>query len=94
MKLYLVSRTDVVDYDQYDSMVVVAPSEEEARNFGPRGDIVYVDGKWIDKATRKEEDTRFFDWAEDPESLTVEMVGAARPDLEAGHVVCASFNAG
>jgi hypothetical protein len=31
MKVYLVSRTDRVDYDEYDSWVVVAENEERAK---------------------------------------------------------------
>lgn len=30
MKIYLVERTDSVDYDEYDSFVVVAENEEKA----------------------------------------------------------------
>ena len=32
MKIYLVKRTDDVDYDEYDSWVVVAHDPEEAKN--------------------------------------------------------------
>ncbi len=31
MKLWLVSRTDPIGYDEYDSMVVAAETEEEAQ---------------------------------------------------------------
>lgn len=31
MKLYLLSRTDDIDYDQYDAILVRAKNEEEAR---------------------------------------------------------------
>lgn len=32
MELYLLSRIDEVDYDEYDSAVVAAESEEESKN--------------------------------------------------------------
>lgn len=41
MKLYLVYRTDRVDYDEHDSFVVAANSEENALNFSPYGDNNY-----------------------------------------------------
>ena len=33
MKIYHLSRVDEVDYDEYDAFVVIASSEDEARNF-------------------------------------------------------------
>ena len=35
MKLYLVSRTDRVDYDEFDSFVVAAKNEEDALSCSP-----------------------------------------------------------
>lgn len=35
MKLYLVARTDDVGYDEYDSFVCAAQSEDGARNMTP-----------------------------------------------------------
>lgn len=31
MKIYLVERTDIINYDEYDSWVVVAKNKEEAK---------------------------------------------------------------
>lgn len=44
-KLYLLSRQDRVEYDQYDSAVVCANSEEEARHVKV-GDIGRY-GSWV-----------------------------------------------
>lgn len=41
MKLYLISRTDRVDYDEHDSFVVAANNEESALGFSPYGDNDY-----------------------------------------------------
>jgi hypothetical protein len=38
MKLYLLTQTDNRGYDTFDSCVVCAPGEEEAREIHPRGD--------------------------------------------------------
>jgi len=38
MNIYLIDQDVVYGYDTYDSAVVAAESEEEARNIHPRGD--------------------------------------------------------
>lgn len=91
MKLFLVRRTDRVGYDEFDSMVVAASDEAEARNIHP----LDADYAWTGKAWqrsspvygRSDDDT----WAA-PETLTVEHIGAANEGTKG--VVCASFNAG
>jgi len=35
LNLYLIERTDTIDYDQYKSAVVAATSEDDARNIHP-----------------------------------------------------------
>jgi hypothetical protein len=78
MKLYLLSRTDRVDYDEYDSFVVAAESEEEALKWFPRGNKSatneYYDG-WVSK-----------------EDLKIECIGESNSSVE--KVILASFNAG
>ena len=43
MNLYLISQTINDEYDTYDSAVVVAPSEDDARNMTPGGGSGYGD---------------------------------------------------
>ena len=45
MKLWLIYRTDDIDYDEYDSAVVIAETEEEARNLFPQDPYNKVDLK-------------------------------------------------
>jgi hypothetical protein len=91
MKLYLVRRTDDVGYDEYDSIVVAANDETEARNTHPYGS----DYKWTGKVWTRHNPvygrTDDATWA-DPETLTVEPIGTANEGV-AG-VICSSFNAG
>jgi len=82
MKLYLISRTDQVGYDEYDSAVVCAGSEEEARLIHPSR---YTEG-W----NGKEEE--YGTWV-NADTITVKYLGEATESLSAG-VVCASYNAG
>lgn len=42
--LYLVERTDKVTWDEYDSFVVCAESEDEARRVHPSGKLFFKDG--------------------------------------------------
>jgi len=81
MKLYHISQTENNDYDTYSDLVVCAASEEEARLIHPR----HGDDPW-------KEDT-FGSWCKSPESVTVECIGDALPNIEPG-IICASFHAG
>lgn len=86
MKLWLIKRIDHVGYDEYDSAVVVAETEDAARLIHPTGSAylwngtIWKDGNWSDNV-----------WA-DPATLKVQEVGIASPGITG--VVCASFNAG
>ena len=51
MNIYLVSRTDEVDYDEYDAVVVYAMSREEAKNIAPCGNLY----TWASKENLKVE---------------------------------------
>ncbi len=79
MKLYLVRSHRELGYDSFDSMVVAAGDEEEARNIHPE-DRGWPDddwGVWVNHSERVE--------------LNVSYVGET--ELKRG-VVLASFNAG
>lgn len=73
-----------LDYDTYSDFVVVAKSEEDARNTHPHDNESWdspYDTTWI-KST-------------DKHLLTVTCLGLCTNEtLKQGHVVCASFHAG
>ena len=83
--IWKVERTDSVWYDQYDAIVVVARTEDEARQIHPYGDGWKVD-----------DSDRYGSWSVKPETLKVTKLGTATrgSDIKAGAVVLASFNAG
>lgn len=82
MKLWLISQDKNDDYDTYDSAVVAAATEEEARHMTPRGrDIGENESAWS------------CDWVKDPNDVTVKLVGTATEGTKKG-VICASYNAG
>ncbi len=81
MNLYLLTRTSRHNYDEYDSAVVVAEDEADAKRIHPSGkDPVTSDpakaGKWVVI-----------------EQVVVDLIGTAKPFMKRG-VVCASLNAG
>ena len=80
MKLYLISQSQIIHCDAYDSAVVVAPDEEAARNTNPCTGGPMVSGDW----------ENFNYWCSDPERVYVLYLGEAAPDIAPG-VVCASF---
>jgi hypothetical protein len=84
MKLWLISQDVNNGYDTFDSLVVTAESEEEARLIHPsrkewpkRPDAVWSD-----------------DWARYPHEVEVKYLGEAAPEFSSGEIICASFNAG
>lgn len=79
MKLWLLSQEERASYDTYDSCVVAAETEEEAKDTTP-------DGFPFSQKS-------YANWASSPANVRCEYLGEARPDHPAG-VVCASFNAG
>ena len=52
MNIYLVSRTDEVDYDEYDSLVVYAKSREAAKDISPCAEYFHA---WASKENLKVE---------------------------------------
>ena len=76
--LWLLSQSVNNGYDTYDSAVVAARTEDEARH-------IYPGGHSFDWATCF--------WAS-PDHVVVQRIGIADESVAAGTVVCASFNAG
>jgi hypothetical protein len=80
MKLYKISQTLNRGYDTYDSAIVCAKDEEEARNIHPE------DRDWDYPPYSST-------WCNSPDQVTVELIGTAAPGTRQG-VMLASFNAG
>jgi hypothetical protein len=85
LSLYLISQNVNNDWDTYDSAVVAARDEDDAKHISPDP---YADDDWYEREGR----SKFLDWCH-PEDVKVEYIGEASPDIARG-VVCASFNAG
>lgn len=80
MNLYLLSQDINNDYDTFDSVVVAAKSEDEARNINPS-----CNG-WGKQML-------YTGWCARPDQVEVKLIGKAVKGTEAG-VILASFNAG
>lgn len=78
MNLYLIAQDENTGYDTYDSAVVCAESEDDARQIHP----FFRNPEW---------DT--FSWCSSPEHVEVKFLGVADPSIQRG-VICASYNAG
>lgn len=94
MKLYLLIQNYNKGYDTYDSCVVVAENEEDAKRISPDEYREFIDGDWafVYQDGRWERDG-YGSWAP-IEYVQAIHIGIAAPELEPGTVVCASFNAG
>lgn len=78
INLYLLSQDQVQGYDTFDSAIVCAESEDDARRIHPYG---------------RDDDWASCVWCYGPEHVKVKCIGMAADDIPRG-VVCASFNAG
>ena len=84
MKLYLLSQTDQNDYDTFDSCVVAAKNEDDARMVHPYDKHFPTVNNWLDTN---------YTWANKPENVNVTLIGTAIKGTKRG-VICSSFNAG
>ena len=82
MKIFRLSQEVNRGYDTYDSVIVCADSEEDAKTIHPNG---YEFNKHLYPNSNP--------WCNEIESVKVEYIGEAKEGLPRG-VVLASFNAG
>ncbi len=83
MKIYKISQTENDDWDTYDSAVVYAENEEEAKKIHPAG---YHD----EEVTNVSE--KYSSWTT-LDNVVAEYIGEAKDGVEKG-VIVGSFNAG
>ena len=97
MKIYEISQNINSCYDTYDSAIVCAESEEEARTIHPDGDHVDFDENgWFttsDTGIRWDRDSDTWVDPKDINKIKVEFLGVAKEEIKKG-VMLASFNAG
>ena len=89
MNLYLLTQDEARGYDTYDSAVVAAETEEDARKIHPRAWCRdELTGEWWRKPRIPDV------WARHPDRVKAILIGVAVEGTEAGEVICASYNAG
>jgi len=88
-KIYLLKREEAArgGWDTFDSLVVVADSEDEAR-------LIHPEESWCYSSRADLWEDNSYTWVNTPEEVIVAEVGEANDNQEAGTIVCASFNAG
>ena len=80
MNIYLISQDENHDFDTFDSMVVVAHNEHEAKFIHPHSQKSWTDA-----------DSSY--WCASPNDVTANLIGVASPHMIEG-VVLRSYNAG
>lgn len=104
MKIYKISQNINTGYDTYDSAVVVAENEDEAKRIPPYFSYgfknIYYDEEKKQFWNKSFEDNviylfedEFGTWTNDLSKIKVEYLGEAKKELERG-IIVASFNAG
>lgn len=89
MKIYRISQNVNNDYDTYDSAIVCAENEEEARKIHPDKDL---DFDYPECSKDKKLDRDYGTWTK-KRFVKVEYLGEAKENTTRG-VLLASFNAG
>ena len=94
MKLWLISQTAQDGYDTFDSAVVAAESDAEAKTIHPsrvRWEHEDLSPEIRDRLLASEwnSDT----WASSPDQVSAKLIGSAEDGMAEG-VIVASFNAG
>jgi hypothetical protein len=84
MRIYRISQNKNNDWDTFDSAVMVAENEEQARIMIP-----YFDNDELDL----EEQYIYSSWIK-PEDVKVEYIGVADKKYKKPCQICSSFNAG
>jgi hypothetical protein len=92
MNVYLISQTENYNYDTYDSAVVIAESEEQARLINPEHTERHIE--FLDNPLYRDWDAYSFKWATSPDNVTVKYIGKVDESYTEPCVICASFNAG
>lgn len=97
MKIYKISQYENNDYDTYNSVVVVAHNEEEAKLIHPDDShYKFINDCWWficnDGSKHKEEYSH--EWVSDLTKIIVEEIGEADSKYIKPQVILASFNAG
>lgn len=95
MKLFLLTQNVVDGYDTYDSVIVSAENETDARNIHPSPFVTHVaNGQWHGTCSKGVEyENESYDWVEYSQihRINVEYLGETAKDRG---VILASFNAG
>ena len=95
MNLYKIWQTVNDSYETFDSAVVAASSEEEAKKMHPGDEDVNTDEakNWwkFERESHKYPYTTYSSWC-DLKDVQVKLIGTAIPGIKAG-VIVSSFNA-
>ena len=101
MNLYFLSQHESKGWDTYDSVVVAAENEEEARKICPAGMYEWDNGWSFTSSyfgdssfgTPTKKKYHRSDWANDIANISVKLIGVADPTVSRG-IIISSFNAG
>ena len=87
--LYLIQTTE--EYiDHYESAVVCANSEAEAKCIHPNGRYVFANGSFVSKQTRCSFPSGHFSGWTHPNKVKVTLIGVSSEHMQTGTVILAS----
>lgn len=92
-QLYKISQTKNNNYDTYDSAIVIANSEEEAKKIHPSGVYYWKENKWVSWDDCDYDEG--YDWTS-PDNVVCRLISVyvVVELLNENPVICSSYNAG
>ena len=92
VKIYKIWREDDIEWDTYDSAIVIADNEDYARKIHPNGHAVFKFGVWMNEVDNMVLHCEN-EWCS-VEDVKVELIGVADKIYTEPCLVVSSFNAG
>lgn len=86
MNIYHVYQNEVRGYDTYSDFVIVANSEEEAKNIYP--------SQYGNEVMTLEKADDAYSWPQDAKYITAKLIGIANDSYVKIEIICSSFHAG
>ena len=95
MNIYKISQDERFSCDTYDSAIVCAENEDDARKIHPASNDIIVDNNGIFIALDNSNiwGIDLDSWCSNIKFVKVELIGIAKEDIKRG-LILASFNAG
>lgn len=91
MNIYKLTSLEELDsYDRYQSLIVVAENEENAKLIHPYGVVELFEDGWF-RVSSNGNRSSYGCWASHPRHVAAELIGVADSKYDKPQIICADF---